>query len=285
MNATRLSLLGLTTLLFFVLGFASSLSLHWRLRPSVEQTSATFSQEELDSELTYGVMEFEKRTRVLRDIVLEKEQTLEEATSARDIDQARARSLNSQIKAYRDDRNQLFTYLEEHKQQLRDKVSSLEDAIKVRMELREQNTPSENEFDQLNRLISLLNYPHALNDNAQLNTALQTSTDSLGFVESRFDLMMAPEQYNLTEKADAQLTTLVEMLNKKHNNATEVTWTHCSNSHCEIQVQMQANTPYYDYWQEWLDVLATNELLKRLESEVSDNASGLVVGSAIVSIF
>ena len=285
MNRHRILIFSTVFIAFFVIGFLGSLALHWSIRPTaatndVELDATVDTSAFADLDLTTLTTTNEQ----LKDSVATLENTLAKAEVQRSIDEGHARALILELQTYRQDRDNLFADLEQRKQRLKDKVAELDDKIQAQLLLREQQ-PTRTDYDLANELLSMLSYPHALNDIADLNSDMLAQPHaSKELLQQRFELMLQPEDYPHTDAIYQALQPASKSLREKNNNDFRLLTVFCSQRFCEIQVQMQVVTPYFDYWQQWLATLKSIELTKRIQHQYSVMNNGVLVGTTLISL-
>jgi hypothetical protein len=265
----------------FVAGFLLSLGIHWSIRPSIESElnlPPAFETEQAE------YVELVSTSEQLKTQVASLEDELARVEVSHDIDEGHARALIHELQTYRDERDSLFADLERRKQRMRDKLEELDSKILEQIELRD-SAPQPSDYDVANDMISLLSYPHILNELATLNSALlERPKQHRELVDQRFELMVQPESYTHTDAIYDRLLPVVERLNKQHQNSTTLQTVFCSVSFCEIQARMQQPQPYFDYWQQWLTELRQIEMTKLIEHQVAIEEPAGIVGTVIVHL-
>lgn len=265
---------------FFIFGFLGSLGIHWSIRPSLENPDSLSLQA---STAETDQSRLNESRQQLNQTVIKLEDELRRVQTEHDIDEGHARALILELQTYRDERDALFADLEARKQQVLDKIDELDGKIQQQLSQRDEQYTPETDYELENELLGLLNYPHSLNDEPTLNAQLNESlTREREFIEQRFELMLQPVDYGFMDTLYEKLDPVITALNKQHDNSTELVNLHCSERHCEIQVRMQRQQPYFDYWQQWLVALSTIEATKLIEHELTTEDGQQVVGAVII---
>jgi hypothetical protein len=285
------------TILFFIVGFLTSLGLHWGIRPaSAPLVSDNISTHLPDLEnISYDVIS--DSNQILKATVNELEVTLADVDVRKSINEGRARALISELQTYRDDRDKLFQQLELRKKKLENKLEELDVKIAEKLSQRPEQHDNGSDYELANELTGLLSYPHPLNDQADLNAALialpNTNAEA---IQQRFELMLQIPNHDLTDDLYESLSTIINALNKTHENESRLHYIQCGQSHCEIQTSFVKVEPYFDYWQQWLDQLrekpATKliqhdfytETIVETDSELKTEINGKIIGTVIVAV-
>lgn len=263
-------------MLFFVMGFLSSLGIHWSIRPSLDATQAL-------TEMMPRVEPSPVEPSLLNRQVIELEDTLAQVQTEYRIDEGHARALIQELQTYRDERDRLFADLEARKQQVISKIEELDGKIQRQLEQRDAQFTDTPDYALENELLGLLSYPHSLNDNALL---YQRMTSQISrhqeLIETRFALILQPVDYAHTDHLYQILEPVIEQLNKAHNNETELLTAHCSDRICEIQIRLKVMDPYFDYWQQWISELRALNETKLILHEITATEGAVVTGAVII---
>jgi hypothetical protein len=269
---------------FFVFGFIGSLTLHWGLRPEGEPKHTLVSKVEPVELRNISYETLREQHQNLKSIVTQLEVEFSEAEVKQNINQGRARALILELQTYRDERNRLFEDLERRKQKMIEKIEELDSKITEKISLRAEQDTELNLYDVTNEMTSLLSYPHILNDQTELNTALIAEPiANHELVEQRFELMLQLTDYSKQDSVLKTLKPTLEQLNKEHDNNSHVSQIQCSENMCEIQANFTAKQPYFDYWQQWLVLLKENETTKLIQHQFHTQVGNEILGTVLIS--
>ena len=269
---------------FFVMGFIGSLALHWGIRPEGGQNQTLASKVEPVelSHISYETLNEQHQD--LKSTVTQLEIEFHKAEVKQNINQGRARALILELQTYRDERNRLFEDLERRKQKMREKIEELDTKITDKISLRAEQDIGQNVYDITNSMTSLLSYPHVLNDQTELNTALIAEPiANHELVEQRFELMLQLTDYAKQDSVLKTLKPLLEQLNKAHENNSDISQIQCSELMCEIQTTFTVQQPYFDYWQQWLVLLKENDMTKQVQHQFHTKAGDEIKGTVLIS--
>ncbi len=284
MTGARLLTYTATVVAFFVIGFLSSLGIHWVIRPSATVQQPPIDTVDTTAFAAQDLPVLQATNDSLKATVTRLENDLAKAEVTHSINEGHARALIVELQTYRQERDKLFADLERRKQKMVDKLEELDEKIQTQMALRDDRLEQQSDYEIANELTSLLSYPHPLNDVDALNSALLAQPKhNSEFVEQRFELMLQPEAYTKTDQLYEVLAPMVAGLNKAHDNNTTLVTVHCSATHCEIQTRMDVKQPYFDYWQEWLVLLRSEERTKLLQQQFSAENGNTLLGSVIIA--
>jgi len=274
------------SIVFLFAGFATSLTLHWLIRPPADQLPQQAEQlSELPAmaDVTSNGADDSSENTTLRSTVFLLENKLQHSQEIQAMNEGRARALISELQHYRTERDQFLQRLEARNQKLVNKIEELNTNIEEQLDKKVLSTQTIDDYELTAQLTSYLSYPHALNDVDILDAHLiNTPHQSVNFVEQRFQLMLQPEDYNFTEKVYVALSSMHQKLNKENKNLTETLWVHCVELACEIQVSIEMKDAFYDYRQQWLDALSTKQATKGLAEHQYTQEDNVIYIAAMI---
>lgn len=272
-------------LAFIVIGFIGSLALHWGIRPDGKQNQALQARTEPKELSNLSYTELSNNHLRLKTDVAELEARFSEAEVKQNINEGRARAIILELQTYRDERNRLFEDLERRKQKMREKIEELDTKISDQISQRAEQETERDVYDVTNEMTSLLSYPHPLNDQAELNAAMIAQPiANHELAEQRFELMLQLTDYTKQDAILESLQPIIEQMNKTHNNNSEITLIQCSASQCEVQTSFIRTEPYFDYWQQWQDLVQASVHIKQIQHHFHTQVGDQIIGIVLVSL-
>jgi hypothetical protein len=266
-----------TFCLCFVSGFLISLGLHWQIRP--DGNSGDFQRpKQVAAEPV--IVETNINLETLKTQVADLERQFDQQQALQSVEENHARTTVSQLTVYRDNKAELIEKLVAQKQQLIDKLGSLDAKIAEQLARQEQTSPV-SKAELINELSGLLHYPHSLNDDSTLNQLmLEQPQRYAALVRQRFEMLLMPEQFELAEKLRKEIDeTAAKVL-----PTLQINQLRCTDEWCEIQLTLVTENPYQDYWQQWLDQLQQLSLAQQIEHQVNRSDGTRLSGSVIVKV-
>ncbi|MBU2864986.1 hypothetical protein KO489_14095 [Reinekea forsetii] len=264
----------------FIAGFLTTLVLHRQVRPSIESNQQAL-EIALGSESPSPVsqVEFEQ----VQTTLSQKEQAYAKAKEAHRITEGHARALVSEMQVYRNSESELLQSIEQQKEALTEKIKSLDSKITETVELTAQ-LPKTYDYERINELNALLAYPHPLNSNSVLNSALTEQPEvGLVLVNARFEIMLQAEHYPNTDTIYDSLENLMAELPESAPTVT-IDNVFCSEVSCELQIQVGKPSPYFDSWRWLLDQLSTQPSMVNIQHSFSTELAQAVYGFVILEV-
>jgi len=268
-----------------VVGFVSTLGLHWSIRPEsqVAQDSIEQAVKSASIRQTTELSDLFDENKLLKHDVSELETLLSKSEEEQSINESRARILMKDIQVFREERDRLFEELQLRQQKLVNKIEELDEAITNQIEVRNTTRPRQTDYELANELTGLLNYPHALNDTEALNAALlEKPAANAEFIQQRFELMVQAPSYEKHDQVYQVVEDIAAQLNKQHENDNQIMHAYCSDISCEIQLSMQRTKPFFDYWQQWQDELTKYTATKFISHQTITERDSSIFASVLL---
>ena len=264
----------------FIAGFLTTLALHRQVRPTIESNQQALETAIVsESPSPVSQVEFEE----VKTLLSQKEQAFAKAKEAHRITEGHARALVSEMQVYRNSESELLQSIERQKEALTEKIKSLDSKITETVALTAQR-PKTYDYERINELNALLAYPHPLNSNSVLNSALTEQPEiGLVLVNARFETMIQAEHYPHTDAIYDSLEKLVAEL-PESAPAVSIDNVFCSEVSCELQVKVGKPSPYFDSWRWLLDQLSTQPNMVDIQHNFSTESAQAVYGFVILKV-